>query len=531
MLKHVVSKLRKEKKRVLVMAHTGQAANAVHGITTAKFLHGMGGFQSPLNQFKCSVSRILQKTGKSKWWSTRGCDVCVIEEYSQIDPEHFARIMYIFNQASSCKIPIVLFGDPLQCPPIPIPYYSNYPREQTLAIENRMSLCGFTADALRELHSDVELHCRNRRKCINPLTNPVKYIFQLPEYTAMDFRNIILDKPYRQAGDLQFYTILNKLRIGLLESQDLLYLVSKQGHLKEPPVSLCTTKKDVQSACKFSRLSASKSKNFTNTTVPMYTGMATISRTICEGKYVHAFTNVDLEAYGSRQEFANLEADAVRDGFLPQTEVYIGQRIMLNQNVNLKQGLFNGRVGIVTSLIKPDPHPDGYSNPLLLPTILWDALDDSSPQLEMILYMIIHVKKDNFKDGMDTCKSEILYHLPISDCSALTWNRAQGKTLSSVHVNLPYKSANSPVLGWMPENGPYVSLSRARSLSTLSVSRINASFENLDTTAQCLNATVAREALQFWNTMVAEQSEKNGQDDIRPNKKRQTSLLEYNFIK
>ena len=501
-LKHVVARLRQQKKRVLVLAHTGQAANAVHGITTAKFLHGMGGFQSPLKQFFSSVKRILDKTGKAKWWSTRGCDVCVIEEYSQIDPEHFARIMHIFRTACTNRVPIVLFGDPLQCPPIPIPFYSPNFRENVLGINDRLSLEGICEEKLAALHSEVKRQQKNRNKCSNPSTNPVKYLFQIPLYTSLEFRCLILDKPYRQSKDLEFYSVLNRLRVGRLTNDDLKYLCSRQGHLESPPVCLCTTKKDVIRSSEHSYVQASKEQGFKDLTVGMYTGEATITRAICEGKYVHAFTNVDIDKFGNRPKYRQLESEVTRDGFCSETKVYVGQRVMLNQNVDLKQGLFNGRVGIVLSLDRPDPHPDGYVNPPLLPTIRWDPISDNTPPLEQILYMVVHVRKDNFKDGSDTCNSEIVYHLPIVDCSALTWNRAQGKTLGSVHVNLPYRSPSNPLLGWMPENGPYVSLSRARSIDTLSLSRIQSPYENFPITTHCLNNTVAKDALQFWEKLL-----------------------------
>jgi len=124
----------------------------------------------------------------------------------------------------------------------------------------------------------------------------------------------------------------------------------------------------------------------------------------------------------------------------------IGSRVMLLKNINISDGLVNGRRGTVTDILFEDDVISAI-------VVKFDPISVFPSQEEHIIKM----KVDTYKsfDGV----SLNFYQFPLKLCYSITAHKSQGQTLSKVAVCITEKA--------FAHGSFYVALSRVRSFDDI----------------------------------------------------------------
>ena len=192
-LKHFVPLLRREGKKVDIVAPTGRAALAVNGRT----LHNYAGWVP--RSFGQSL-RDLEKEARRKkvWKRLKATEVLVLDEISMVANHVFERLNCIMKSARDSEEPfggvqIIVTGDFCQLPPV---------KGFEYCLE-----CGTT---LGPLSWDGKYECPH---CLAQFYDIDKWAFRSSAWKACDFEHIKLEFIHRQK-DAEFKTILEKIRLG-----------------------------------------------------------------------------------------------------------------------------------------------------------------------------------------------------------------------------------------------------------------------------------------------------------------------------
>lgn len=178
---------------VAVTASTGLAACNIGGVTLHSFA-GIGIGNQPTSEL---VKRIKRSKHSAKKWVS--CKVLIIDEISMIDADLFDKLDQIARTIRRNKKPfggiqLIICGDFFQLPPVP---QSN----------------------------DVD-ESKNTEKAQS------KFCFESKSWKEAIELTIILQKIFRQKGDVEFITMLNELRLGQLTTNSISKFIELERDLK-----------------------------------------------------------------------------------------------------------------------------------------------------------------------------------------------------------------------------------------------------------------------------------------------------------
>lgn len=383
-LRHVLEELSKTK-RVAVAAPTGMAAENVNGVT----VHSMFGL--PTNR---GVAFYDQFSKKQKYLDMANqLDVLLIDEVSMIRSDIMNQIDRALRSHRNVDKPfggvkVVLFGDPYQLPPIL--------KWEDLATE-----------------WDPWGH-KFRKK--------FRTVFFFSATVIMNCGLVVheLQTSMRAAEDQDFVKVLNRIRVGKADSDDLNWLIeNSNGELDYENSTHLYGKNDkvqARNLSKLAELPAESQRSYRATWTPNF----------------------------------NLKAEPIRLGAHPESDsaeleliLRVGARVLFTRNNGTVWR--NGTLGTVTSLDRNSITVliDGESRPVDVEKVNFDVremVEDSSGKV----YGDVTGWYEQF---------------PLKLGWALTVHKAQGQTLDAVILDFDDQ--------YFAEGQAYVALSRARSISTI----------------------------------------------------------------
>lgn len=242
--------------------------------------------------------------------------------------------------------------------------------------------------------------------------NNWKYIFQTPIWDQFDFKMFKLEKSYRQEN-LDFFNLLNKVRTGQIDQgviQTLESRIVKTGDTDR--TTLFARRKGVEA--------------FNKRKYKQLPGVPEVFD--AKNSYNNVGNNYQVMAEFKRQ------------CIVPQKlELKVGTKVVLCKN--LSKTYVNGSVGIVSRLNM---------------NAVWVDFGDGRDT---------HVKSAPFERVVNGEKYTI-YQIPLIYGWAITMHKAQGLTMSELHINFA---------GIFQHSMAYVALSRVKSLDGLTISNFHPS--------------------------------------------------------
>lgn len=397
LLKYLVQELRKQKNesgdtlRVSICAPTGVAAIIVGGSTLHSFFGiGLG---------TGSISSLLNKVNKNSAAKKRleETDVLIIDECSMLSSELLEKLDVIareirFNGMLRDEpfggMQIIKFGDFYQLPPVE----------------------------------------RLAERGINPMRS---FCFESEVWSQLGLsENMIVLKQVQRQENLEFVTLLNKVRVGEVNSVDVNLLnakclISETNPLPNDgilPTRLYVLNKDVDAENEM-RLSEIQSEEIVCRAVDKWRESMPIGTTATTKKKMKESLDMELP---------------------PELKLKIGAQVMLTRNKDVDSNLVNGSRGIIENFV--------FDGDFHVPVVRFDngSIVKVTP-VESIRYN---------PDGAEGCL--VRMQIPLKLAWAITIHKSQGSTLS--RASLDISSAF--------EYGQcYVALSRVRSLDGLWLER------------------------------------------------------------
>ena len=429
----IVEALRQQNKTVQVCATTGIAAVNVGGQTIHSFagiLLGQGTKET------LAADAVKKRPIRDRW---RSVDTLVIDEISMMHANLLDKIEYV---GATCRC---TFGDLEDVPPA-----------------NRSMFGGlqiiFVGDFLQL--PPVAGQGENRR---------MKFAFESPVWSALRLKHVLLTKVFRQS-DVEFVTLLNNLRFGIVDAQTVQVLRARQQPLPQSkirPTVLYPTRKDVAN------------KN-----------LEEFNKLPGETITYHA---VDA-AQPMRQGKNFLKVlDQLQCPKILATKK--GMQVVLLHNLDTAQGLCNGTRGVIIGYAQPNAHLIGqllraetkneearkaYMKMRMQKVPLFHFMSPTGKRRTVPIGP--HVWEQRVNNG--TC-SITRTQIPLAPAWALTVHKCQGMSLDKVVTDL----------GQVFEEGmAYVALSRARSLNALQVN-------GLDVALRGNKVKANRKVLQYYKSM------------------------------
>ena len=297
----------------------------------------------------------------------------------------------------------------------------------------------------------------------------MKFAFESPVWAALRLQNVLLTKVFRQS-DVEFVTLLNNLRFGIVDAQTVQVLRARQQPLPQSkirPTILYPTRRDVanKNLEEFNKL---------------------------PGETI-TYNAVDA-AHPMRQGKNFLKVlDQLQCPKMLATKK--GMQVVLLHNLNTAQGLCNGTRGVIIGYTQPnaalidqllraetrnEEARKAYMKMRMQKVPLFHFMSPTGQRRTVPIGP--HVWEQRVNNG--TCiitRTQI----PLAPAWALTVHKCQGMTLDKVVTDL----------GQVFEEGmAYVALSRARSLNSLQVNGLDAALRGNKIKA-------SRKVLQYYKSM------------------------------
>jgi len=314
-LKAVVQRLKRDGKKVYVIAPTGRAALAVNGITTWTY----AGWTP--EHHKRPIKKLEEAAAFGRFVRRRlqNTDVLVIDEISMVENHHFERINRILKAARDDNRPfggvqLIVTGDFCQLPPVkPFQHCMECGKELQKPNKNWIiSTCPIHGD-----FRDID-----------------KWAFRSSAWQECMFQHVNLTSIHRQSDQL-FIAILQKCRLGsTLNESDRDILLNHDSETTNA-VKLFATRAEVSrvNQTEFNKLTSPK----------------TMFR--CEDVFEWNERHGNLKWKGDRNEYDNTLKALEDHRFDPRVELREGMLVVLLINLDLGAGLVNGSQGIISGFI------------------------------------------------------------------------------------------------------------------------------------------------------------------------------------
>ena len=435
-LKHFIPLLRREGKKVDVLAPTGKAALEVNGRT----IHSYAGWvPRSLGQ---SLDLLKSKArGKKVGKRLRGTDVLVIDEISMVASHVFERLNHIMQSARHSKEPfggvqIIVTGDFCQLPPV-----------------NGFEYCLLCGTALG-LAQDGKHECV-KCKAIFHVTD--KWAFRSSAWKECHFRHVNLKDIHRQK-DADFKALLNRRRLGEPYTFDEKWFLLEHQSERENAVKLFPRRADVKTV---------NDSELAQLPRPALTYF-------CIDNFNWNRAHDALEENRKRcPEPMNHALEALEDhSFERKLVLKKGMPVILLANWDLDSSLANGSQGTIVDFENHDPK--------LFPEVPreWDYSSykkglvkrfvQKTPVKEWPIVQFLSGSKRTIypRCMVNELGDEEPYSLlsrtqiPLVAAWAMTVHKSQGMTLSRVIVDLRHS---------FEPGQDYVALSRAKTLDGLTV--------------------------------------------------------------
>lgn len=418
LLKYLVQELRKQRTssgealKVSICAPTGVAAIIVGGSTLHSFFGiglGTGSLTSLLNKVNknSAAKKRLEET-----------DVLIIDECSMLSADLLEKLDVIareirfdgmFRDEPFGGMQIIKFGDFYQLPPV--------------------------------------------ERLVENSSNQIRsFCFESQVWSQLGLsENVIVLKQVQRQENVEFVTLLNKIRVGDIGSTDINYLnekclISKSNPLPNDgilPTRLYVLNKDVDAENEM-RLSEINSKEVICRAMDKWRESMPIGTTATTKKKMKESLDMELP---------------------PELKLKVGAQVMLTRNKDLESNLVNGSRGIIENFV--------FDGEFHVPMVRFDnGLVIKVSPVESVRYN---------PDGGEGCL--VRMQIPLKLAWAITIHKSQGSTLS--RASLDISSAF--------EYGQcYVALSRVRSLEGLWLER----------PIQLRNILVSNQVKEFFESSV-----------------------------
>lgn len=272
-----------------------------------------------------------------------------------------------------------------------------------------------------------------------------RYCFQTLAWTRANFETIMLTEVFRQREDLEFYNMLNKIRVGEVTPD-----VDAYFRNLSPP--------DVPSGVPLSAVSNTFGDD-RGVYLAAYrhvvascnaAALAKLNPSVRPTRFSPTFLQhpkaedkVDKE---NKEKLPTMKQKEVEQTKEATVELKVGALVMLNVNWSMEHGIVNGRRGTITKL-----------NPL--PSIVFDD-DPEQTEWSIPLYRFFHECLDGVLE---------VECLPLALSFATTFHRSQGQTLKNgvvIDLGVKSKAENDSGFGY---GMAYVVLSRAPSANRIRI--------------------------------------------------------------
>ena len=435
-LKHFIPLLRREGKKVDVLAPTGKAALEVNGRTIHRYA---GWVPRSLGQPLAILES--KARGKKVFKRLRETDVLIIDEISMVANHVFERLNHIMKSARGSEKPfggvqIIVTGDFCQLPPVNGFEYCLH--------------CGTTLGWARDgKHECVKC------KAIFHVTE--KWAFRSSAWKACHFRHVNLKVIHRQK-DVDFRALLNRRRLGEPYTFDEKWFLLEHPSERENAVKLFPRRADV--------------RKVNDSELAQLPGPALTYLSIDNFNWNRKHDA--LEDYQNHcQEPIKHALEALDEhSFEPKLLLKKGMLVILLANWDLDSGLANGSQGTIVGFEKNDPKlfPEvprkwdysSYKNGLVnrfvqqTPVKEWPIVQFLSGSKRTIYPRCMVNELGDDKPYSLLSRTQI----PLMAAWAMTVHKSQGMTLSRVIVDLRHS---------FEPGQDYVALSRAKTVEGLTV--------------------------------------------------------------
>jgi ATP-dependent DNA helicase PIF1 len=398
-------------KRVFVTASTGVAALQVGGTTLHTFL-GVGLATSPIDNLIKKA-----KANKNTRERLKKCEVLVIDEVSMIKPDFFIKCDLIMRAVRRCDFPfggvqLVLCGDFFQLPPIT------------------------KSEELEEF----------------------EFLFETNSWKEKVEEIIVLNKIWRQHEDPIFANILNNMRLGSMEPEDISLL---QNKVRGKTFSKLDETHETHENDENDESNKEVNENFKVKPTIMYSLRKDIQ--IINQRELAALPGKERifdasfwteEKKNDPREKSAYARKKVLESSKKNVEKYfrtplklllkVGAQVMLTWNKNVSNGLVNGARGVVTKFVSDLPMVKFTTGQSLV--IKHKTLEVNFPQYGTLYFR----------------------QVPLELAWASTIHKCQGLTLTSAEI-----SVDRSMFAY---GQAYVAMSRVRTLNGIKLTSFSEKF-------------------------------------------------------
>lgn len=404
LLHSIITFLKKVGKVVYETATTGSAATGLPSTDACTLHHfvGCGLGEDPVDKCVERLEKYEQREGKE--CKVRKADVLVIDESSMLVPEFFDKIDAISKIIRKSPLP---FGG------------------------MQLILCGDFAQSEPILKKKTKIAVEYRK---------MNYIFETNSFKNGEFTVLLLETPFRQASDLDFYYVLQAIRKGSVTEDIKEKLRSRIGVKLNVPEGfretvLLPTNEAVQ---------AENEKELRNLNGGVF-------------RHVISFGVLNLESKSVKvREVVERKMMKLLENYrLPLIlELKLGALVVCLSNMK-SLGIVNGSQGVVV----------GFLNTTGMPVVRFNNGRTVVMNPQTVKFPIKKMFGDSHKDA--PTPQLFLTQIPLIVAFALTIHRSQGMTLQYVRTNL-----NKKVFA----NGQaYVALSRVTTFEGLTLDAFHSS--------------------------------------------------------
>lgn len=373
-----------DKQTVYSIAPTGTAARNIHGTTIHSFL-GLPLFFFQRNNIRGAKTYLSDPVKRRKTRERlKRTRLLFIDEISMVTPRDFCWLDELLRFIRQSRLPfggvqLLVCGDFHQLPPV----------------------------------IDAALQRVDSRQ----------YAFQTLPWSRARFEPIILTQVFRQKDDLEFYTMLNHIRVGNVTSEVDTFF--RNLCAPAPPGIPLHAISNAFDGGKTRGVYLAAYRHVVATCNSV--AIANLNPSVRPTRFSPTFmqhANEDLE--NKKKELETEKLPTMKEKEKEQTkeatvELKIGALVVLTVNWDTKKGIVNGRRGMVTKL---DP----------LPSVVWDD-DPEKTEWSIPLYRWFFECSDGVLE---------MEALPLTLCFAMTYHRSQGMTIKNgTVIDLSYNASSS----------------------------------------------------------------------------------------
>jgi len=407
--------------KVVRCATTGIAAVNIGGTTWHQWM-GIGLATKSIDELVVKI-----EADKDLLEALTECDVLMIDEMSMCDPLYFAKcskILGIIRKKPNKPfggIQMIAFGDFLQLP----------------AITEDVSTIDMDDDDDSRPYKQAKVAFKDRVPFTRPTVNRIEFVFELKLWGETFQETIELDTIFRQT-DNKFRAILNRMRFGTLNADDIRILRTRVNAKLDNPIELRSFRKEVN------ELNHQHLMNIDSPIELFYSSRGYKWKDPSK-------QNKDLSAYQNGL-LKRLAKDCPAPEFL---KLKLGIRVMLLWNEDVEKGLVNGAQGEV---IRFDdvckPQYVGDERKFKIPIVRFDR-DGLEHAVKPHRYMV------QDRDVGDA----FVFRTPLRPSAAVTIHKAQGLQFPKVRTR-----ADESIFSF---GQTYVAISRVTTLEGLSLLGFN----------------------------------------------------------